>query len=229
MVKKAATGLTKIFHRMNYKSYFLSQLKSRSEDRIKGFTLIELLVVMAIVALMSMMVLPNVSSYFQLSLNSATRDIATTVKEAYNATVITGNVYRVVYDLKEHQFWVESGPPTFQMETKESKERESRRKRLAGDADKAAKSSFTMDKIITRKKVSLPRGVEFEDIITEENPEPIIEGTAYTHLFPHGIAESTIIHLKDTSKHHVSLVIQPLIGMTDLYDRYINKAEAFGD
>ena len=65
----------------------------------RGFTLIELLVVIALMAIMTAIALPSVSSYFQVSINSATRGIAGKVKEAYNSTVLTGRVYRLVYDL----------------------------------------------------------------------------------------------------------------------------------
>ena len=87
---------------------------------------------------------------------------------------------------------------------------------------------FQMDTTVTRKKISLPRGVSYEDVITEERADPIIEGIAYSHFFPRGLTEQTIIHLQDTSQHHASLVITPLLGMTELYDRYIKRDEAFG-
>jgi hypothetical protein len=85
-----------------------------------------------------------------------------------------------------------------------------------------------METSITRKKIPLPRGVEFEDLITEQSPNPITEGTAYTHFFPHGLNEQTVIHLKDQNKHHATLVITPIVAQTDLYDRYATKEEVFG-
>jgi prepilin-type N-terminal cleavage/methylation domain-containing protein len=74
------------------------------KPQITGFTLIELLVVVALIALISAMVMPSVSSYFQVSLNSATRDISSVVKESYNSTVLTGRVYRVVFFFKKAEF-----------------------------------------------------------------------------------------------------------------------------
>ena len=56
----------------------------------------------------------------------------------------------------------------------------------------------------------------------------MIKYLAYTHFFPHGLTEQTIIHLTDTSGHKASLIISPLIGNTDVYDRYISLEEAFG-
>lgn len=196
----------------------------------RGFSLIEMLVVIGIIALIMGVAMPTVSSYFQLSLNSATRDLATVIKEAYNSAVITGKVSRLVYNFKEQSYWVETGPPDALLDTKETLEKEERRKKFSrlSDSGSSSKQSFSMDTTITRKKLSLPRGVTFEDVITQQSNDPIVGGTAYTHFFPHGLTEQTIIHLTDQSKHHISLVITPLIGNTELYERYVTGAEIFG-
>ncbi len=194
-----------------------------------GFSLIELLVVLGIIILISSLVIPSVSNYFQVSINSATRDLASTIKEAYNSTVITGKVHRVVYNFKERSFWVESSSTDTLLDTKVSKEKRETRMKFSRRSDAPPKSDFSIEKTVTRKKIILPLGVEFEDIITQQSQNPITEGLAYTHLFPSGMSEQTIIHLKDSSKHHVSLVITSLLGMTDLYDRYVNATEAYGD
>jgi prepilin-type N-terminal cleavage/methylation domain-containing protein len=204
--------------------------KPHHHSSSRGFTLIELLVVVALIALISAMVMPSVSSYFQVSLNSATRDISSIVKESYNSTVLTGRVYRVVYDFKKAQYWSESGPPNVLLDTEASKKKAEDRARHSrpDEAAQDSSSSFSMDKTITRKKMDLPRGVTFEDVLTEQSKDPIKDGIAYTHFFPQGMTEQTIVHLVDSSNHHVSLVIAPLVGKSDVYDRYVTSEEVFG-
>ena len=190
-----------------------------------GFTLIELMVVVAIIGLVSVVVMPRIGGYFKLTLESATRELATTIKETYNSTIISGKVNRLVYDFKERQYWVETGPANALLDTKESKERDARRKRFTKATDKPPASEFTLNKRVTRKKASLPIGVEFEDVFTQQSTVPIKEGLAYTHFFPNGLAEQTIVHLKDTSEHFASLVISPMMGRSDVYQRHVDIKE----
>ena len=191
-----------------------------------GFTMIELLIVVALIGLMGAMALPSLTGYFKASLNSSTRQMASVVKEAFNSTVMTGRVHRLVFDFEAEQFWAEVGPQTLLMDTAESKEREERRKKFSHDETKSD-ATFQFARGVTRNKISLPRGVEFEDIITEQSPEPITKGLAYSHFFPHGLTEQTIMHLKDGQGHHITLIVSPLLGRTRMIERYLPKEEAY--
>ncbi len=190
-----------------------------------GFTLIELLVVVALIALITVMTLPGMSSYFRISMNSITREMATTIREAYNSTMVTGRVHRLAMDLEKNKYWVESGPRTYLLHTKESKEKEEYRLRWFSDKKKT--SDFRIEPTITRKPISLPDDVKFKDIITQQNDDPITEGMAYIHFFPNGIAEQSIIHLEDQGENQVSLVVSALIGKTKVENHLISKEEAF--
>lgn len=212
------------------------KLETRTEPRSKnsdGFSLVELLIVVALIGLIGILVVPGIGNVFKVSMNSATREIAGKVKETYNATMMSKKVHRIVFDLKEQVFWVETGPANLLMETEESREKAKRAEKLgsikAEEELQKKESLFSQAKLITRKKISLPRGVEIEDIATEQSPEPIKEGRALVHIFPNGIIEQTIIHLKDNSNHKSTLVIQPLVGKTKVYERYITKEEALGE
>ena len=91
---------------------------------------------------------------------------------------------------------------------------------------KANEPSFTLATYVTRKKTVLARGVEFEDVKTEQSDEPFKEGLVYTHFFPQGIIEQTVIHLKDNSNHHSTLIIAPTVGRTTVIEHFVPFKEA---
>jgi hypothetical protein len=64
-----------------------------------------------------------------------------------------------------------------------------------------------------------------EEVIREQAKEPIKEGTVYVHFFPHGMIEQTVIYLEDNSDHKSTLWVQPLVGRSTVYDRYVNYEE----
>tara|TARA_Y100000590_G_scaffold433207_1_gene550010 strand:- start:2845 stop:3471 length:627 start_codon:yes stop_codon:yes gene_type:complete len=193
-----------------------------------GFTLIELMVVMLMLGLISAFALPSISSFFRVSLNTVTRKFAGQVKDTFNSAVLTGRVHRIVYDLEEKKYWVEVGPKGHLMETEHSKEvDESLGKDRYKDDEEEKKTTFELASTITREKVSLPEGVEFKDIISEQSVEPITEGVTFTHIFPNGLTEKTIIHLQDQDQHETSLVISTVIGKTRVFEYYIKEEEVF--
>lgn len=197
-----------------------------------GFTLIELLVVMVILGIIFGVAIPSISRYFGVSIQSTTREIATAIRDAFNGAVVTGRVYRVVYDFSKNTYWVETGQPGALIETDESRkadEKRGRRRKKSDDKNAAKEDGFLLAKAITRKAIALPRGVSFDDVRTQASSEPVTSGRAYTHFFPHGIAEQTLVHLKDDSDHKITLAIHPTNGQTDVYPRYVTPEEAFGN
>src|SRR5687768_6203670 len=117
----------------------------RSAWKEGGFTLVEMMIVVVLITLISVLALPSVSSVFRLSLNASTREMASLVREAYNSAVITKRVHRMAYDLKEGQFWVESGPEGVLLDSTASRELKDRR---GGTVTEDDPKSFAIDKTI---------------------------------------------------------------------------------
>jgi hypothetical protein len=185
----------------------------------------------ALMALIGTMAIPSISNIFKISLGSTSRDLATTVRHAYNAALMTKKVHRLVFDLKENQYWVEVGPQNLLMDTEETRAKAERARRFMTSKDREEEEkkdapSWQLAGYVTRKHKDLPRGVTYEDVMTEQSKEPITEKVAYTHFFPHGIIEQTVIHLKDTSNHRATLIVAPLVGRTKVIERYVDAKEA---
>ena len=195
-----------------------------------GFSLIELLIVVAILGLVGMIAIPSISNTFRFSVQSSAREIATLIKDTANSAQITGRVHRIAYDLKTDQYWVESSSETTLLKSDESKEKAKENKSFfsSKDAEEEKKNGgFHQENLLTKKKRPLAIGVKFKDVITEQSDEPITEGIAYTHVFPQGMSEKTVVHLIDTAKNETTLIVTNLLGRCQVQGHYIDAKEVF--
>lgn len=199
-----------------------------------GFSLIELLIVVAILGLVGIIAVPSISNTFRFSVKSSARELATLIKDASNSAQVTGKIHRVVYDLKNQKYWVEASSEATLMTSEEAKlhEKEYPKSlfRTAEEEEEEAKkknAGFMMAKTLTAKKRSFPLGVYIKDVLTEQSESVITEGLAYTHIFPHGVTERTLIHLSDTAKNDVTLIVSNLLGRCAIEGRYMDAKEAF--
>jgi prepilin-type N-terminal cleavage/methylation domain-containing protein len=198
--------------------------KVKIQNSQSGFSLVEILIVIAIIALMGLVAVASISNIFRFSLNNSTRELASNIRSSANSSLITGRVYRLVYDLDEQQYWVEAGPPDFLL-TAEDQERD---RRIRNDNKQEEKPTlFRLDRSINRSKNDLPGGVRFIDVSTQQFREPITDGLAYTHFFPHGLTEQTLIRMEDDQGNEVSLTISALLGKTRVITGHVERNEIF--
>jgi len=198
-------------------------------NREAGFSLIELLIVVGIIGLVVVIAIPSITNTFRFSVQSSAREIATLIKEATNSSQITGKMYRVAYDIKNDQYWAESSNEQTLLKSEESVAIEKERSHIFDkEDDKKKKGGFNQDAMLTKKKRTLPIGVKFKDVYTEQSEEPITEGIAYTHIFPQGQTEKSLIHLVDNGKDEISLIVSNLLGRCSVEGRFIEAKDIFG-
>lgn len=102
----------------------------------------------------------------------------------------------------------------------ERKEEDERSIRASDEKPKA--SDFTLDASFFKEPRKLPSEIRVISVQTANDKEPITTGMAYIHFFSVGIAEEAVIQLGAGEKGRWSLVVQPVTGQTDIYDREIS-------
>jgi type II secretory pathway pseudopilin PulG len=184
-----------------------------------------MLLVIGLMAFIFAIMIPGVSVSIRAAIQNSSRELASTVRAAYDEAVLKGRVFRIVFDLDKQQYWVEQGPQNLSLQTDEQREEEKRRDgRRTEDERKAVKKPvFGMAKDVTRDKRSLPSGVKFADVVTPQYKNGAKTGLAVAHVFPHGFMEKLVIHLKDTSDHSMTLVADPVSGKTRVLNGLVNE------
>jgi prepilin-type N-terminal cleavage/methylation domain-containing protein len=194
--------------------------------RDAAFTLIEIMIVIGLIGLVMTLALPGIGLALKENLNNASRELATLIRAAHDESVLKGAVYRVVFDIDKGQYWVEVGDRDYLLRTSEQEEEERKRNERRNDVEKAAhKDSFQLATLVTKKKQSLPLGVNFTDLVTPRSKDPIKAGTVYAHMFPFGFVEKTVIHLKDDMGRETTLSVSPVTGKSRLYNRYVKEVD----
>lgn len=189
-----------------------------------GFSLIEILVGLTLIALVTAIMIPNMTSVFRASLDSYARKAANLFREARDYAILTNRVVRIQFDLDKQEYWVEDAPAAVLLPKKndvayedmsdEEKEKEAKRQK-----------QFQMTKGLTKKKTGIPNGLRIQAVLSPRSQKAITEGTADIYYFPHGIAEAAVVHLEDLEGNKRSLVIHPVTGKTRVHAGFYFPSE----
>lgn len=193
-------------------------------NRESGFTLIEILVVIGLIALVMSIAVPNAGMALKINLSNSTRELATVIRSAHDEALLKGGVYRVAFDIENNNYWVESGERDFLMRSAEQEAEEKRRDERRSPEDREKhKDPFSLAKSVTKKKVKLPMGVKFTDVLTARAKDPAKTGVVYAHIFPHGFVEKIVVHLKDGFDRESTLIVSSVTGKSQLFERYVQE------
>jgi len=193
----------------------------------KGLTLIEVMISLAIV---SSMVGIGISK-FRLNttdLKKTVRGFRLLTKRIHSYAKLQNTTYRLVIDLARDEdrpedqnfqsYWVEvSSEPGIIFESdKELK---------TDDPDTQKASQFKPATKILKKKVPLPRGLQFTDLEIQGMDRPQTKGRGYIHFSPQGLVDESIIHvmgsLRKDESFSWSIAIHPLTGKAKIFPRKI--------
>lgn len=165
-----------------------------------GFTLLEIIVVIFILGLIAVLAYPSLQTLAEDGLSTASRRLAGTVQYLYHQAMATRQVHRLSYDFAENAFRVQVVGPNGVL---------------------AAPASSVPS------RVSLPPGVGFKDIVSLRQGK-VAQGEVFTHFFPSGLVERTVIHLADEDQNVLTLDIHPLTGRVSIYEGYVDVEDSSG-
>jgi len=155
----------------------------RSKD---GFTLIEVLLVMLIVGLITAVAVPSMREMFSdVGIESAARDIATTLRYAHERAILDGKRYRMRLDLDADTYWLEA-----------------QEKR-----GKAADRLVAVEDNLIQKKV-MPTDVGIERVAATVKRRR--KGEEYIEFHPDGTSESGSIYISEKRGRSFLVTVEKL-------------------
>jgi prepilin-type N-terminal cleavage/methylation domain-containing protein len=213
----------------------------------RGLTLIELAVVITIIAILISVAVPAFKAATDADLKTTAVNISGAARMCFGEAAVKNVTLRLAYDLDKNVWWIEAYPGTYQImgseqdldefrDKEKEKDEDAKRKKEMEDhfgkasEDQAAQANepvpkFVPVKIAFAEPQQLPRGVKFDGIRTPQFRQPIKDGKAYTHFFPNGWAERTLVYLKDSGGATITLEMEPLTGRVILHDGELDYRE----
>jgi general secretion pathway protein H len=182
------------------------RLRSRGAPRRaradSGFTLIELGLVLLIIAIAVTLVAPRFRDQSHAELISQTRKLATTFRFLQHEAILNGRVYRLNFDLDQQRYFVTS----------------------ADQSDEFG--AFTQESGIVGRDVVLPASLQIADVDVPLVTGKLYEGVAFTHFYPDGYVDATVVHLDNGQEVYTLYVDQPLTGRAYVASGYLDLGAA---
>jgi prepilin-type N-terminal cleavage/methylation domain-containing protein len=181
-----------IFHLKTFNEKFFSRRK------IKGFTLVEILLVMALLALLVVSVAPNIKTINRTGAQSSVRRFGAMVKYAYDQAVLTGRVHRIVLNIDDQIWSVESAEPGVLPID--------RMKEPTYSSAPTEEPAFapTSDKVVE----PIPVGtqiVQVESFRLPKEKSPAKEGTVNIYAFPGGFIDESAVYISEIGQEKLQV------------------------
>lgn len=163
----------------------------------KGFTLLELSLVLFIIGLLVTVLVPRLGGLESARLEASAKRLAALVRYLSGEAAFRGQTYRIQYDLDQHRYGVQMLTPS--QETK----------------------TFVADKSPMAQSVQLPTNITFADIRVPGIGR-VNTGQVFTHFYPQGYTDPTVIHLRDQQSRTITVIIPPITGEAAVYEGYVD-------
>ncbi len=162
-----------------------------------GFTLIELAVVIAILGVMVALVAPRFADIGNANLKRSSRHLTGMIRFLRDEAQAKKSVYRLRFDVQAGQYWPEV---------------------LTAVSDDTVEFKRAVSAI--GGEGSLSGQTTFRDVTVAGHPDD-----PYIVFTPDGWVEHALIHLRDNEDRDFTLIVNPVMGNTELRDGYVEEKE----
>lgn len=163
----------------------------------KGFTLLELSLVLFIIGLLVTVLVPRLGGLESARLDASAKRLAALVRYLSGEAAFRGQTYRIHYDLDQQRYGVQILTPS------------------------QATKTFVADDSPLSQSVQLPPNVTFADIRVPSIGR-VSAGQVFTHFYPQGYTDPTVIHLRDQQSRTMTVIIPPITGEAAVYEGYVD-------
>ena len=210
---------------------------SRSSARERGLTLIEILVAIMLAVVLIAVSIPAFNAATDSDLKAVASKIAAASRACYAEAAVKNVTLRIAYDIDKQAYWIEAFPGTYRVmgserdldevreEEEELAEAEKRRRELedryGSDEDHEAAPlapKFVPVEVAFVEPQRMPRRIRIKGVRTPQFRQVVEDGKAYTHFFPNGWAERTLVYIEDSGGSVITLEMQPLTGRVIVHD-----------
>ncbi len=164
----------------------------------RGFTLIELMIVIVVIGVMLSLVIPRLGEIGEANLKRSVRHLTGMIRFLRDESQARKAVYRLRFDIQGGRYWAEVMTLTSE-QTVEFKPLHS----------------------VVGSEGSLSGQTTFRDVQAAGHPDD-----PYIQFTPDGWVENAVIHLRDGDDRDFTLLVNPLMGTTDLREGYIEERES---
>ncbi|HEV8716248.1 MAG TPA: hypothetical protein VGX03_25910 [Candidatus Binatia bacterium] len=141
--------------------------------------------------------MPRLGDLRGARLESSARHLAALAHYLNGEAAFNSKLYRLNYDLDKRTYWVSI---------------------LAANQDTP---EFIADTSPLARPVQLPSSIAFIDIHVPGGGR-VNTGQIYTHFYPQGYTDPTIIHLRDQHSRAVTVIIPPLPAEVGVFEGYVD-------